>query len=507
MLTGKLGRYEILGQLATGGMAEILLARLSGPSSFERPVVIKRILPHLAKSKTFVDMFLDEAQIAAGIRHPKVVQVHELVSDNGHLFLVMEYVEGESLGGIMRRLWTRGESLDPLLGAHIIAEACAGLHAAHELEDRDGVKQHLVHRDMSPQNVMVTYMGEVKVLDFGIAKAASRMARTEAGQIRGKFAYMSPEQCRGEPLDRRSDVFGLGILLYELTVGARLFKRSSELSTLKAICEEPIAPPSQAKPEYPRGLERICLRALAARREDRYRSAAEMRRDLVRAVRELSHDDGLPEEALGRLMRLLFFDRMQQKLEMVRCVRGGSSATEIPEAESDPSVELPALLQHARRPKRALRRFALLGAVGGTLAAVVALGRFTNAGEHEAQMTAGFQAAATPVQAASQRSTVSPPGEVDVYVDSVPSGARLVVGGREYGATPSRVRLAASSQPVTISLSRSGFVPLESHVVPDVNQRMMLHLQAAPASRRAKAQAARAEPSRPARRVVFQRFD
>jgi eukaryotic-like serine/threonine-protein kinase len=506
MLSGKLGRYEILGRLATGGMAEILLARLSGPSSFERPVVIKRILPHLAKSRTFMDMFLGEAQIAVGIRHPKVVQVHELVSDDGQLFLVMEYVEGESLGGIMRRLWTRSESLDPVLGAHIIAEACAGLHAAHELEDRDGVKQHLVHRDMSPQNVMVTYAGEVKVLDFGIAKAASRMAHTEAGQIRGKYAYMSPEQCRGEPLDRRSDVFGLGILLYELTVGARLFKRSSELLTLQAICDEPVTPPSQARLEYPRCLERICLRALATRREDRYRSAAEMRRDLVRAIGELG-DGSPPDEALGRLMRQLFFDRMQQKREMVRCMRGGGSATEVPEAESDASVELPALPKRAQRSNHVLRRFAVLGAVAGTLATVVALGRFTSAGERKRQMTASFQVTSAPVPNASPKSNANLPTEVDVHVDSVPAGATIVVDGRNYGVTPRRLRLSASSRPVTISLARNGFVQLENQLVPDVNQRLMLHLHAVPTSSRPKVQAARAAPSAVPRRPVFQRFD
>src|SRR5262249_34107635 len=205
-----IGRYEVVGELATGGMAEIFLGRLVGPSGFERPVVIKRILRQLSHKESFVAMFLDEARIVAGIRHPNVVQVQELGQDTGELYLVMEYLEGESVASLVRRLVAQGERVDYALAAHVVAEACAGLHAAHEA-------QNLVHRDVSPQNVFITYDGHVKVIDFGIAKTEGRMAQTEAGQVKGKFGYMSPEQCKADPLDRRSDVFALGIVLYELS--------------------------------------------------------------------------------------------------------------------------------------------------------------------------------------------------------------------------------------------------------------------------------------------------
>lgn len=241
----RVGRYEVVGLLATGGMAEILLGRLAGPSGFSRPVVIKRILPHLARDRRFRDMLIDEARVVARIAHPNVVAVSELGSEDGELFLVMEYLEGESLGSLMRRLFTRGETLDPALACHVIAETAAGLHAAHELTDAAGRPLELVHRDVTPQNVFVTYGGEIKLLDFGIAKAADRSTRTETGMVKGKFAYMSPEQCLGKPLDRRSDLFSLAILLYELTTGRRLFKCASELLTFRAICELPIVPPSQ----------------------------------------------------------------------------------------------------------------------------------------------------------------------------------------------------------------------------------------------------------------------
>src|SRR5262249_34122249 len=183
----RIGRYEIVAELASGGMAEILLARLVGPSGFERPVVLKRILPHLAREPEFVHMFLDEARIVAGITHPNVVQVQELGKDGNELFLAMEYLEGETLWGLMRRLAVRGERLDTPLAVRVIVQACAGLHAAHELVDADGHPVNLVHRDVSPQNLFITYAGQVKLLDFGIAKAADRITRTETGVLKGKF--------------------------------------------------------------------------------------------------------------------------------------------------------------------------------------------------------------------------------------------------------------------------------------------------------------------------------
>jgi eukaryotic-like serine/threonine-protein kinase len=230
-----MGRYEIVATLASGGMAEILLARLDGAEGFQRPVVVKRILPQLARTRSYRDMFVDEARIVAGIRHPNVVQVHELGQQDDELFLVMEYLDGESLGSLMRRLWSRGRRMDRDVAAWVVAEACAGLHAAHELTDEDGLPRNLVHRDVSPHNVFLGYQGGVKVLDFGIAQASERITKTETGQVKGKFEYMSPEQIQSRPLDRRADVFALGVLLYELTTARRLFKRPSLPRVIDAI--------------------------------------------------------------------------------------------------------------------------------------------------------------------------------------------------------------------------------------------------------------------------------
>jgi serine/threonine-protein kinase len=321
-------------------MAEIVLGRMLGPSGFQRPVVIKRILPHLAREQSFVEMFLDEARIVAGIRHPNVVNVHELGHEEGELFLVMEYLEGESAAGLGRRLRVNSETLSHALSAYVVAEAAAGLHAAHELTDNEGNKQNVVHRDVSPQNVFVTYDGQVKVLDFGIATAADRITKTEAGQFKGKFEYSSPEQCRGLPLDRRSDVFALGILLYELSTGTRLFKRAGQLDTLRAICEQPVIPPSESAHGYPEALSAILMKALAKKPKDRYATALEMRRDLLAALRTI-HPAGSPDEELGGVMQRLFGDRIAEKKEMLRRVQAGTNIGEIPSVETDASVEIP----------------------------------------------------------------------------------------------------------------------------------------------------------------------
>lgn len=497
-VTERIGRYEVVGELAVGGMATILLGRLVGPRGFERPVVIKRILPHLARVTEFVDMFVDEARIVAGIRHPNVVQVQELGREGDELFLVMEYLEGESVGGLLRRVVSRGERIDYALAMHIVAEASAGLHAAHDLTDEAGKPRGLVHRDVSPQNVMVTYAGEVKVLDFGVAKAADRHTKTEAGQLKGKFEYMSPEQCASKPLDRRSDVFALGILLYELSTGRRLFRRDGELATLKAICEEPVPSPAGVSTDYPPQLAAICLRALARRPADRHATAAELRRDLLSAQRELG-TEVVPEESLAHLMRQLFAERIEEKREMLRRVRTGD-ATHVPAAETDGSVDIPVVTVEegsvlrsttdvtgpSLEPRRPMRLGVPL-AIGAVALAVLGVAWMRRTG-------AGADGAALPV--AAPEPTISAPvvtptataptvvptdeaAQVLLHVETTPPGARVLVDGDERGVTPADVRLSRGSTAVRLELRRDGFATLVQSVVPDVDQRLVLTLSAA----------------------------
>ena len=525
-----IGRYEVLGRLAMGGMAEILLGRLRGPSGFERAVVIKRILPHLAGVQAFVDMFLDEARIAARIAHPNVVQVHELGRSEDDLYIVMEYIEGESVAGLMRRALARRMTMPPLLAAHVCAQTCAGLHAAHELRGADGAPQDLVHRDVSPHNLIVTYDGVVKIVDFGIAKAADRIAKTEAGVLKGKFDYMSPEQADGMPLDRRSDLFSLGTVLYEVSTGHRLFKRESATMTLRAVSRGHVPPPSSLVPDYPPHLEAVCLRALARHPDDRYATAAEMRRDLVGVMRRLE-GDALPEEALARFLHELFPDRIEEKRRMLEDVRAGTALTAIPVAEADTEVELPlvdnaivdrtATSHVARRmaPRRAWPLFAAAAVlIAGGVGAGVMLGDREAGGEASSEQAARAAGAIEPAAASARTSAATevpasperPVGERDpaedatitLRIETDPPGADLLLDGEPRGATPAALTVRRGDAPMTLVLRRDGYRDETRTVIPRESQLLELHLTELP-------RRVRARRSSPASKMdrSFRRFD
>jgi len=337
----RLGRYDIIGELATGGMAQILLAKPSEPGGFKRLVVLKRILPHLADDKAFIQMFHDEARIVGTLDHPNVVQVHELEEGSDGMFMVMEFLDGESMFGLMRRLTRLKTQISHDLAIHLVAEACSGLHAAHEMRDDQDRPLDLVHRDISPHNLFVTYSGKLKVIDFGIAKTENRITRTETGQLKGKFEYMSPEQCAAQPVDRRADVYALGIVLYELVTGRRLFKRANELLTIRAVTEQPIIPPSELNPDCSPELEAVTMRALAREPEDRFESCAKMRRALLRVLREEHRSPKLPEDQLLELMQELFPDRIDEKKKVFERIQEGSAPTKLPRPEVDLQYAVP----------------------------------------------------------------------------------------------------------------------------------------------------------------------
>lgn len=503
-LPTQIGRYRVLGLLGTGGMAEVFLAKLVGPRGFERPVVIKRILPHLAREQHFRDMFLDEARIVSGIQHQNVVHVQELCQEDGDLFMVMEYLEGESAAGLARRLSAKRKLLSFGLAAHVVGDICNGLHAAHNLKDSAGRIQNLVHRDVSPANIFITYDGGVKVLDFGIAVASNRVSRTEAGQVKGKYAYMSPEQCKGKPLDRRSDVFSLGTVLYEISTCRRLFKRDSDMLTLQAICSEGVVAPSKLVTNYPASLEAVIMKALAKRREDRYQSALDMRRDLLEVSRELNGDK-IPEESLARVMHKLFVDRIEQKHSLLSRIRAGNDVTTVPAAEVDSSVELPAAgfsedLQSSSAVSIHSTSLAVARsrpkAIYGIVAAALVMGVGLFAGglaweQHSAAQAAHAAAdaaqapappnAPTPAEPAIPPAPPAEPDKVSVALESQPPGARVYLNGRPRGETPVRLNLERSSKPLELAVKLDGYVPHSERVTPDVDQKLRLVMLKSPA--------------------------
>ncbi|MEZ4223503.1 MAG: serine/threonine-protein kinase [Polyangiaceae bacterium] len=494
----KVGRFEVVGHLASGGMAEVLLGHLRGPSGFEKPVVLKRVLPHLAKQPRFVDMFLDEARLVAQIRHPNVVQVQELTHEGEDLFIVMEYLEGESVASLVRRIVASKRQLPYGMAAHIIAEACAGLHAAHELQDTAGQSLGIVHRDVSPQNLFVTYGGGVKVLDFGIAVARDRTTRTETGQLKGKFEYMSPEQCLARPIDRRTDVFALGTVLYEISLGRRLFKRANQLLTLRAITREDVPAPRLIDPNYPAELERIVLKALARNLDERYQSAAEMRRDLSAFQRSLA-DDALPDEALAATMREYFEARIVEKQDMLRRVQGGSDITDLPPAEVDEEVEVPEIpgaadgltsggtgLVTSTYPTRASgsRRWWLVAAAA--LFAVVGLGALGLALQRPdkvARLEAGLSSLRLPAAHGNEATTDAPvPNTHQLRVASEPAGAEIFVDGELRGKTPAKISLQHATQAVRIEVAMAGYASEARSIVPEKDVSLAVNLKPTPRS-------------------------
>jgi serine/threonine-protein kinase len=267
------GQYVLVRKLAEGGMAEIFLAKLKGTDGFERNVVIKRMLTHLSSIPDFVEMFRDEARLAAKLSHPNIVQIQELGFADGCYYICMEYLAGEDFSTTVRLAGRRRQYLPLPVVLRVLIDAARGLHFAHEFTNEAGLPLNIVHRDVSPSNLYLTYQGQVKVLDFGIAKAESRLVNTRTGVVKGKYMYMAPEQAKGKEVDRRADVFALGVSLYESLTHVRPFARENDLAVLNALLQGDFKRPRELRKDLPQELEDIILKAMAFKPEDRYPTA------------------------------------------------------------------------------------------------------------------------------------------------------------------------------------------------------------------------------------------
>jgi eukaryotic-like serine/threonine-protein kinase len=280
-MTTNFGKYKLVAELGQGGMADVILALAQGPVGFSKLVVIKRLREHLAEDPEFVTMLLDEARLAARLNHPNIVQTSEVGEIDGRFYLCMEYLEGQPLARIYRRAQRQNEDVPLAVSIRVICDVLAGLHYAHELADYDGTSLGIVHRDVTPSNVFVTYEGQVKVVDFGIAKAARRSTETRTGVVKGKMKYMPPEQAMGVSVDRRADVFAVGVMLWEAATKARMWEGVDEVVILsKLIAGQVPTSARERNPEVPEELDAICRKALAIDPGARYASAVAMQTDL-----------------------------------------------------------------------------------------------------------------------------------------------------------------------------------------------------------------------------------
>jgi hypothetical protein len=479
-----LGKYEVLQRLACGGMAEIFLARAVGVLGFDKLVVLKRILPHLASRTDFVQMFLDEARIATTLTHPNIVHTHEVGVHGKSYFIVMEYLGGEDVRTIVRQLARTGERLPLEHSLKIAIGVAAGLQYAHDKKDREHKPLHIVHRDVTPQNVIVTYDGAIKLLDFGIAKAAKRINETRSGSFKGKVPYMSPEQCRGDGLDRRSDLFSLGILMHEMTLGRRLFEGDTDFQILKQIAEGPIPRPRDVDGNYDPRLQAIVLKALERDPKQRFQTA----RELQVALEELAYDLRLRLSPLGLAdyMHTLFADKIDgwerasadgdvAKLEAhfltVAAEREADLAAEEAEpprpralgpASLLPEIELASLdeLRVQPRPRRA-RVLAIGVAAALALTVGVLTLRERVLGSHDAVAAPAPAARPAELPAPDVTATV---GEAPALamtatldVSTSPPGATLVLDGKTLAQrSPARLTDLAPGVPHTLIVRQQG---------------------------------------------------
>jgi len=457
-----LGRYELLIPIAAGGMAMVWAARLKGTRGFQKIVAVKTMLPRLSEDDQFEQMFLDEASLASQIRHPHVVEILDLGEQDGVLFLVMEWIDGVPLNQIMKAAKPLGGVPLPI-AVRIVMQACAGLHAAHELRDPNGQLVGLVHRDVSPQNILVTYDGVTKVVDFGVAKAtANGRGATGAGQIKGKVGYMAPEQIDGESIDRRVDVFAIGIVLYALTTGKHPFRRESDAATMYNICSpQPAVAPSKLVPDYPPALEAVLLKALAKNPADRYATANDLLKDLDQALPpgERANTD----QDVAEFVRKLVGDRLEERRNTLRealeradqsAIQRISASPLRTSAMSETAVDATALTR-ASAPQALARRRAAMIAGGIAVLGVAGAAFGLLAGEPARVEVAPSAAVPPPPPAPAQPPTTTPaaidPGAAAATPEAAPKPPPETTAAIEPEPEPARtvpqVRRSAAPAP------------------------------------------------------------
>jgi serine/threonine-protein kinase len=483
------GRYELIHRLGHGGMASVYLGRAIGTAGFERLVAVKVIHPHLANESEFVEMFLDEARIAAKIHHPNVCETLDLGEDDGLFFMVMEYVEGEPLSTLSRQLRKEKEQLSVTAALQIAADACRGLAAAHALQNRDGTSLGLVHRDVSPHNLLVTMDGRVKVVDFGIMKAAGKRSNTLTGQLRGKLTYMSPEQARGEPVDRRSDIYAMGVILWELLAGARFYRGETDSEVLAQVSLGRRQNIADFRDDVPAPVVDILDKALAEACKDRFSTADDMLKELRGAMRQLlvAEDDD-PREVLSEVMERFFAGRVRYIQAAVRGQdeRDGSAARMRAANDSKTSVISGRALTPssvalgrtgtlttsavATAPARSWLLWLVLplaGAALGTLA-----------------VRAGFDREA-PAPVARQEPAPAPPtpAEPDLvkwWINTDPQGATVTIDGNALERpTPTSVQLPRSDETVLVKIELAGYKSREVQMAPLSPENHTLRLEPA----------------------------
>ena len=466
------GRYQLLKKIASGGMGQVLLAK-KGQDDFEKLVVLKRILPHLVEDEEFFTMFRDEAKITMRLDHPNIARINEFGVEAGVHYIEMEYVAGEDVRRIEKRAAAVGKGIPIGVILRIIADAAAGLDFAHKARDARGAPLGLVHRDVSPQNVLIGFDGSVKLIDFGVAKAAGRAQHTATGILKGKFPYMSPEQAEGEELDCRSDVFALGIVLWEQLTGRRLFKGENDLATQRLVRACQVPSPSSVEPSVPAGLDPITLKALARNPADRFQDAAELRN----ALEDFALHNAIPtsSSSLAAFMQELYAERIAKEADP-RFFEEDSGLTDLdvgglskPATASGATVvdrnKLSAGNMTAVVGTQALPAPSRSSAMPRVLAALVVVGVLGVGGWFATRPQPRPTVIEVPPATGGGKAELplpEPPRPLVVRIESEPMGASVELGGSRVGQTPFEARVDKVKLPLPLRLSAEGYEPTEA---------------------------------------------
>ena len=449
------GRYQLLKKIASGGMGQVFLAR-TGQVGFEKLVVLKRILPHLVEDEEFFAMFQDEAKITMRLNHPNIAQIFEFGEERGIHYLVMEYIAGEDVRRLTKRITAAGQTLPLGVILRIVADAAAGLDHAHKGRDSKGVPLGLVHRDVSPQNVLVGFDGAVKLIDFGVAKAAGRAQHTATGILKGKFPYMSPEQAEGVEIDARSDVFALGIILWEMLTNKRLFKGDTDVMTQRLVKACQVPPPSALEHTLPADLDALVFKALEKRPEDRYPDAGAFRL----ALEEFAMKKSIPASSahLVAFLQPHYAERMSLEQD--------SSALDELSSESaldwngsansgGPQLATPQKVSAPGGSNRSARGL-WLGVTGAAIIGVTAIAWYSK--ERQVVVSPLKVPTGVTVEPDPPRPPVEPE-KLKFKIDSDPAGAEVELAGRKLGFTPIELAYVKSELPLQLRVAHEGFEP------------------------------------------------
>jgi len=478
----RLGRYELLLRMASGGMASLWLARIAGPDQFEKLICIKKVHDHLVEERRFIEMFVDESRIAALIGHPNVATVFDMGRIESQYFMALEYVHGHNMQELLRYVRRAEDTLDWAYAARIVSNAAAGLHAAHELKKPNGDPMGVVHRDVSHQNILLSYDGHVKVVDFGIAYAKERITSTRARTLKGKAAYMSPEQATQQTLDRRSDVFSLGVVLFEALTLRRLFKSDTEVETLLRVRRARVPRPRLIQPEIPLPLEKIVLKAVALKPANRFQTAAELGQALDELLMRQKRVVG--QTHLAGLMDRYFSAQKEEKDRRIALAvenrphpEHGTLLFGEPDEASLTNVPTMSTLSEKLERWGWSVAFGVLGVALVVLIALFAADRLTGSDGADAKAptlqifpAAGGNANAGRYPATSR--TVS----ITITVEPETARARILFDGAVHPGPTFRAVLERSSQPETIRVEAPGYRPQSLQVVPLEDKSLLVPL-------------------------------